>query len=37
MLKLGESMIDYEDNLEEAQTRPRQNCPTKKINIGKSV
>lgn len=37
MLKLGESMIDYEDNLEEAQTRPRPNRPAKKINIGQGV
>ena len=33
MLKLGESMNNYEDNLEEAQTRPRPNRPAKKINI----
>ena len=30
-------MIDFEDNLEEAQTRPRPNRPAKKINIGQSV
>lgn len=34
MLKLGENMIDYEDNLEEAQTRPRPNRPAEKIYFG---
>ena len=37
MLKLGESMIDYEDNLEESQTRPRPNRPAKKINFSPCV
>lgn len=37
MLKLGESMIDYEDNLEEAQTRPRPNRPAEKVDIGTGV
>lgn len=30
-------MIDFEDNLEEAQTRPRPNLPAKKINFGQSI
>lgn len=34
MLKLWKSMIDFEDNLEEAQIRPRPNRLAKKINIG---
>lgn len=33
MLKLGESMIDYEDNLEEAQTRPRHQIALLKKSI----
>ena len=37
MLKLGESMIDYEDNLEEAQNRPRPNRPAEKVDIGARV
>lgn len=37
MLKLGESMIDYEDNLEEAQIRPRPNRPAEKIDSGARV
>ena len=37
MLKLWKSMIDYEDNLEEAQTHPRPNLPAKKINFGQNV
>lgn len=37
MLKLGENMIDYEDNLEEAQTRPRPNRPAEKIDSGEGV
>lgn len=37
MLKLGGSMIDYEDNLEEAQTRPRPNRPAEKVDIGASI
>ena len=30
-------MIDFEDNLEEAQTRPRPNRLAKKNNIGAGV
>ena len=30
-------MIDFGDNLEEAQIRPRPNRPAKKINIGQSI
>lgn len=30
-------MIDYEDNLEEAQTRPRPNRPAEKVDIGEGV
>lgn len=37
MLKLWKSMIDFEDNLEEAQTRPRPNRPAEKIDSGEGV